>query len=269
MLRINKLKRNQAKQKMAQILQEIAQSPQPLPSPPSPWKWLYKGFDDLSHSPFSLIYSLGIFAFILFVIRLAYMEQHTGMLFPLGLTVPTLLPLISLFYIRFSQARMFKQDPRKYERVKTSWRSILNIFFFIVISLPFSFATLRTGTHLLHELFPGPCPNWIELISGFFCASSIPVITKNMLAYLAILIVTHITSLMSLPIIIFEKQDVIFAINKSVEQFRKYPVLYLKWIFIISLLQLVSLFLGVIGSIIVLPIIGHGYYHLYEELKDA
>ncbi|MES9862938.1 MAG: DUF2189 domain-containing protein [Candidatus Thiodiazotropha sp. LLP2] len=72
-------------------------------------------------------------------------------------------------------------------------------------------------------------------------------------------------SVVSIPMLVDRKIDVLTAAMTSLRAVRKNPGVMLRWAFIIALLTIMGMFTGFIGLLIIMPLLGHASWHAYKE----
>ncbi|MEW8624615.1 MAG: DUF2189 domain-containing protein [Candidatus Thiodiazotropha sp.] len=72
-------------------------------------------------------------------------------------------------------------------------------------------------------------------------------------------------SVVSIPMLIDRKVDVITAAMTSLRAVGKNPRVMFRWAFIIALLTILGMFTAFIGLLIIMPLLGHASWHAYKE----
>jgi uncharacterized membrane protein len=72
-------------------------------------------------------------------------------------------------------------------------------------------------------------------------------------------------SVVSIPMLVDRKVDVLTASMTSLRAVRKNPGVMFRWAFIIALLTIVGMFTAFIGLLVIMPLLGHASWHAYKE----
>jgi uncharacterized membrane protein len=72
-------------------------------------------------------------------------------------------------------------------------------------------------------------------------------------------------SVISIPVLVDRKVDVLTAVITSLRTVAKNPGVMFRWAFIIALLTIVGLFTPFIGLLVIIPLLGHASWHAYKQ----
>lgn len=72
-------------------------------------------------------------------------------------------------------------------------------------------------------------------------------------------------SVVSIPMLVDRKVDVLTAAMTSLRAVRKNPRVMFRWAFIIALLTIAGMFTAFIGLLLIMPLLGHASWHAYKE----
>ncbi|MEN9432890.1 MAG: hypothetical protein RLZZ422_479 [Pseudomonadota bacterium] len=83
---------------------------------------------------------------------------------------------------------------------------------------------------------------------------------------LLITLLAFITGVVTVPLLLDRKTDIVTAGTTSVRAFKKNPVTLLLWGFIIGVLTQIGILTLNIGLILIMPLLGHASWHAYRDI---
>ena len=116
--------------------------------------------------------------------------------------------------------------------------------------------------HLLHLFFPagGLMSNKMDLIFFFGIGSAVGAVFA---------VITFCISAFSLPMIMDRKTDLVTAIVTSINAVLRNRKVMLLWATMILGGVFLSVITGLLGLVVIFPVIGHATWHAYRETVDA
>jgi uncharacterized membrane protein len=72
-------------------------------------------------------------------------------------------------------------------------------------------------------------------------------------------------SVVSIPMLVDRKVDVLTATITSLRAVAKNPGVMFRWAFIIALLTIAAMFTAFIGLLVIMPLLGHASWHAYKQ----
>ena len=233
----------------------------------APFDWLAKGLSDLKRIKLpSLVYG---FTFAIAGFFLVFVATHNPVWSAALMSAFLLLgPFLAIGLYDLSRQLEEGEKPCLLDSIKMIRENITNLGFFAILLGILLMIWLR-----ITALIAGIFFNDIELITKgwtvlFDGSRSIEFILFFIFFGFFIAQIAFSISVVSIPMLLHRKVDVITAIVTSLRVVIKNPLPMLIWaIVIVSLISLGMLF-AFIGLMITLPIIGHASWHAYRELTD-
>jgi len=230
--------------------------------PDAPWRWLKLGISDLKQAPQASL-SYGFMALLLCYL-LAYAGLRIGGVLVLLaiLTGLTLIgPIIAIGLFSISCQLQNGLIPVLGYCFRDSTRGLGNLALFTGVLTVLFLVWIHVG-HLLHLFFPVG-----DLMSD----------TEDLVLFLGIgsavgavfAVVTFCISAFSLPMIMDRKTDLITAIVTSINAVLRNRKVMLVWAAIILTGILLSVVTGLLGLVVVFPVLGHATWYAYRETIDA
>lgn len=231
----------------------------------APMRWLSKGINDFKTVPMlSLFYGILYAAIGLLLIWMTYKNP----IYAFGLvTVFYLLgPIIAAGSYCISRHLEAGVTPTFGQGCKAMCYNPVGIVgFSFVIGMLIIFWILITGT--LFAIHFGS-PNIGNGILDTLLANEESMQFAGLLALvgLGFALVSFMISVISIPLMIHRKVDVVTAMITSVRAVKKNPLVMLTWAFAIVALIGLGFAFFFVGVAITLPIVGHASWHAYREL---
>ena len=85
----------------------------------------------------------------------------------------------------------------------------------------------------------------------------------------AFALLLYMITVISLPLLLDREVDFVTAMITSFQTVRDNPVPMLTWGVIVAVLTFVAMIPAFLGLFIVLPLLGHGTWHLYRQIVEA
>jgi len=231
----------------------------------APLGWIAKGFSDLRKAKIpSLIYG---FAFAIIGLFLIFVAAKNP-IWSAGLTSAFLLtgPFLAIGLYDLSHQIEEGEKPCLLDSIKKIRDNIVSLGFFAVMLGILLMIWLRIAALIAGIFF-----NDIELITkGWAVLFDGGRSTEFFLFFtffgFFIAQIAFSISVVSIPMLLHRKVDVITAITTSLRVVIKNPIPMLVWAILIVALISGGMLLAFIGLTITLPIIGHASWHAYQEL---
>lgn len=233
----------------------------------APFGWLAKGFTDLKRIKLpSLVYGL-IFAFAGFF--LTFIATHNPVWSAALMSAFLLLgPFLAIGLYDLSRQREEGGKPCLLASIKMIRKNITNLGFFAILLGILLMIWLRI-TALIAGIFFDDIElitkGWSVLFDG---SRSIEFLVFFIFFGFFIAQLAFSISVVSIPMLLHRKVDVITAIVTSLRVVIKNPLPMLIWAIIIVVLIGLGMAFAFIGLIITLPIVGHASWYAYRELTD-
>jgi len=230
----------------------------------APFNWVLRGFQDLKQTPIpSLLYGLTFSIIGVLLIVLAAKNP----IWAASLTASFLLlgPFIAVGLYDLSRQIEFGEDPCLLNAVKSLRKNIVGIGIFVVILGFLLMVWMRIAALIAGIYFDNVdliTQGWSVLFTGEHNLEFILFFT--FFGFFIAQLVFSI-SVVSIPMLIHRKVDVITAISTSLRVVMKNPLPMLVWAILIVTLINTGFLLAIIGLTFTLPIIGHASWHAYRD----
>jgi uncharacterized membrane protein len=229
-----------------------------------PWHWLSLGWHDFRLSPkIGLFYGLCFF----FMGHALWFVFQSAPAYVLGLSAGFLLvgPFLCLGLYDASRTLERGQAPSLRASL-VAWRATrgtMAIFAGVLLILEMlwgraslvvfavTFNTMPSTEHLLAELFS------VENLEFLITYCVVGAIFAGLI---------FVTSVISIPMILDREVDAVSAGLTSIRACLENPGVMLQWSIIIALAILLSMLPGLLGLLIVGPVIGHATWHAYRDI---
>ncbi len=233
----------------------------------TPFKWLKEGFGDLKKALVpSLVYGL-IFALV--GLFLVFVATHNP-IWSAALTTAFLLmgPFLAIGLYELSRQIEEGEKPCLLDSIKVIKQNLLSLGIFVVVLGFLLMLWLRVAALIAGIFFNDVeliTKGWSVLFDGSRSAEFILFFTffGFFVAQLAFSI-----SVVSIPMLLHRKVDVITAITTSLLVIIKNPLAMLVWAVIIVGVIGLGMLPAFLGLVIALPIIGHASWHAYRDLVE-
>lgn len=234
--------------------------------------WLRAGWKDIWNNPLpSLLYGIGVFAGSALFIWLLYRFEMDYALLPALAGFMVVGPMIANgLYLKSRNL----EEGRKtgfFQMVFVHPRSGASGYLMGVILLMLFMLWMRSAV-ILWALFFGiqPFPGMSEIIPTLLYTTTgwwlllVGVSVGALFASFGFAI-----SIFAFPMLLEEKTDALSAMGISMAMvWRNLPVM-LTWGFIVMVLFILSLLTGLVGLILVFPLLGHGTWHAYRAIRPV
>ena len=233
----------------------------------TPIKWLRQGFEDMKKALIpSLVYGL-VFALVgLFLVFVA----ANNPIWSAALTTAFLLmgPFLAIGLYDLSRQIEEGEKPCLLDSVKIIRKNLLSLGIFVVVLGFLLMLWLRVAALIAGIFFNDVeliTKGWSVLFDGSRSEEFILFFTffGFFVAQLAFSI-----SVVSIPMLLHRKVDVITAITTSLRVIIKNPLAMLVWAIIIVVVIGLGMLPAFLGLIVALPVIGHASWHAYRDLVE-
>lgn len=230
-------------------------------APSAPLRWLRAGYRDMRRAPaISLTYGL---AMTLLSALIAYCAWRFGTLgLYLGMATGFLLvgPVLALGLYSFSNQLEQDRHPVLGYCIREGSGHMKDILIFSFVLLIVFLIWARAAT-ALYIFFPEQAEySFMDLAMFLGIGSTIGAVFST---------VVFTVSAFSLPMIMDRKTDAITAVITSVNAVLRNKLTMLIWAAIIVTCVALGFATGLLGFIVLLPLIGHATWHAYRETIDA
>jgi len=228
----------------------------------APIRWVRLGIADLKSAPGkSLAY--GVTTMIL-----CYVAAYAGFVISGPLVLLTVLsgltlvgPVMAIGLYSISCQLQNGLVPTLSYCLRDGTRGLGNLGLFSSVLIVLFLLWIHVG-HLLHLFFPagGLMSTKMDLVFFFGIGSAVGAVFA---------VITFCVSAFSLPMIMDRKTDLVTAIVTSINAVLRNRKVMLLWAMTILGGMLLSVVTGLLGLVVIFPVIGHATWHAYRETVDA
>jgi uncharacterized membrane protein len=228
----------------------------------APRRWVRLGIADLKSAPVkSLAY--GVTTMIL-----CYVAAYAGFVISGPLVLLTILsgltligPVMAIGLYSISCQLQKGLAPRFSYCLRDGTRGLGNLGLFSSILIVLFLLWIHVG-HLLHLFFPagGFGSTKMDMVFFFGIGSAVGGVFA---------VITFCISAFSLPMIMDRRTDLVTAIVTSINAVLRNQKAMLLWAMTILGGMLFSVVTGLLGLVVIFPVIGHATWHAYRETVDA
>ncbi len=231
----------------------------------APFVWLSKGLEDLKRAKVpSLVYG---FIFALIGLGLILLAKSNPVWSAAFISAFMLIgPFIAIGLYELSRQIEEGEKPCLLDSIKTVKNNLFNLGMFVVVLGFILMLWLRVAALIAGVFFNDVeliTQGWSVLFSG---GRSIEFLMFFTVFGFFIAQIAFSISVVSIPMLLHRKVDVITAITTSLRVVLKNPIPMLIWASFIVVLINLGFLLAFIGLAITLPIIGHASWHAYRDL---
>ncbi|MGV6848084.1 MAG: DUF2189 domain-containing protein [Marinibacterium sp.] len=125
--------------------------------------------------------------------------------------------------------------------------------------------------HMIFALFLGlsAMTNVSSSLDVFLTADGLKMLGFGTVVGAAFALVLYMMTVLSLPMLLDREVDFVTAMITSIGYVAAHPVPMIGWGIFVAALTLVALIPGFLGLLVVLPLLGHASWHLYDLLKSG
>lgn len=236
-----------------------------------PWLWLEAGWSDFRRTPrVSMIYG-GIFAGIGILLALMLLALEA---------FAFILPVCAAFLLGgpILAVGLYEISRRQQQGLEIDFRASLTGFsqnptqlaLMGVFLMLFALAWFNVARNIFAIFFSGrpPAADMDLLFNVILTVQSLPFLIVGTLtgAVLAALVFT--LSVVSIPLLMEHKVDVITAIQTSYRAVHQNRNTMILWAALIAFFTALGIVLFFLGLVVIMPVIGHASWHAYRDLVD-
>lgn len=232
--------------------------------------WLAEGWRDLWRSPLpSLLYGLAVFLLSVAVVWLLFRLELDYILFPALAGFMVVGPLVAIGLYRKSQDLEEDIAPSLSRMVFVRAASGAQVWFTGAILCLLMLVWMRAAV-IIYALFVGlkPFPGLDHVIAMLMSTPeglgmiAVGTVVGGLFAAFSFAISTF-----GIPMLLAERTDAFTAMGTSVSLvFRNLRVM-LAWGLIVLALTVLGIVTGLVGLIVVFPLLGHGTWHSYRAIR--
>jgi uncharacterized membrane protein len=227
----------------------------------APGRWLRLGWQDVLKAPkLSLLYGFATMVLGYFICGLAYI--YGNLYTVLGIMTGFILigPFIAIGLYSISHQIQTGKVPVLGYCLREGGKHVSNVVLFGFI-LMVVFLIWARAASMLHVFYPVDIDaSWDSFAVYLGIGSAVGLLFSAII---------FCASAFSLPMVMDRKVDMITAVVTSINAVLRNKMVMFIWAIIIATSVIVSFVTGLLGFIVLLPIIGHGAWHAYQETIDA
>ncbi len=225
-----------------------------------PWAWLGSGWKDFRHDwSQSLAYGV-IFALLgLGLVSLTWTHHHLAMTLVSGFLLVS--PFLAIVFYDLSRRRE-RPGEKTFASTRDNLSSIGLFAFFLVFSISVweRLSAILVGVHLGASPVPEASLVWL------FSSENLGFVVPFLLVGGVLAALVFAIGVVSLPMLMDRRVDVVTAMMTSLWVVRENPVAMLVWAATIVVLTGIGIATGFIGLAVIFPVLGHASWHAYREL---
>lgn len=233
--------------------------------------WLQEGWRDLWIKPvYSLLYGLGVTIFSIAFIALLFSMDWDYILFPALSGFLIMAPALAIGL--YEKSRCIAEDePITFKDMLFPRTKVTSHILFVGAVL-FSLVMLwMRAAVIIYALYLG----WQPFLG---LDSIVPLLFTTPLGWSLLIVGSAVgalfaafgfaISVFSIPMLLEEKPDAFTAMGTSISLVWNNLGVMLVWGAIVLFFTLISILTGLIGLIVIFPLLGHATWHAYEAIKD-
>lgn len=227
----------------------------------APFRWLKLGWQDVRRAPKQSL-SYGAFMVLLSYL-VSYFAYKLGSYILLLSTLSGFVfiaPVLAIGLYSVSCQIQRGEKPVLGRCLRDGIKHLSNEMVFAIVMLVIFLVWARAAS-MVHIFYPEHAsPAWSELLLFFGVGSAVGSIFAT---------VMFCSSAFSLPMILDRKVDVVTAIVSSINAVLRNKLAMLVWASLIITLIGLGFLTGMLGLVVILPLLGHATWHAYQETIDA
>ena len=233
---------------------------------------LQMGLSDFFNRPligvfFGLVYALGGLAIFIGL----FQQGYGWMILPVAVGFPLIAPFVAAGLYEVSRRLQRSEDFSFYDILSVVWRQQRRELGWMAFTVLFVFWVWMYQVRLLLALFLVRLSfsSFDGLVNAVFFTSDgwlFLAVGTGVGALLSAVLFS--ATVISMPMLLDREVDFITAMITSFKAVAKSPVVMLGWGAIIAIITLVSMAPVLLGLIVVLPVLGHATWHLYQRIID-
>jgi len=230
-------------------------------APSAPWRWLRAGYHDMRRAPrISLTYGLVLTILSAVIAWCTWRFGTLGLYFGMATGFLLVGPVLALGLYSFSCQLEMGRKPVLGYCIRQGGSHMKDILVFSFVLLIVFLLWARAAT-VVHIFFPAKGEYSIRDLALFLgIGSAIGAVFST---------VVFTASAFSLPMIMDRRTDAITAVITSVNAVLRNKLTMLVWAAIIVSCVVLGFATGLLGFIVLLPLLGHATWHAYRETIDA
>lgn len=246
-------------------IQEYSPAPRQV-ADDRPWDWLQAGWRDLTRAPgVSLAYGTAIVGASWLLAFILWQAHWLYLLLPLAGGFLLVAPFLAVGLYETSR-RLENNEPVSLRIALLSWRRPLPVAVFGVVLLLLHFAWMRTAMLWFVLYFHAGTPPLDRLPLYLLEAKNLPFLVIGTVMGGGFALLTFALSVVSLPLLLDRRVDVISAMLLSLRAVAANPKAMALWAGLIALFTVVGLATFCIGLGLLFPLVAHATWHAYRDL---
>lgn len=227
-------------------------------------RWLRAGWSDFRHAPgVALLYGAGFAIVSWAVIGLLWITGLEWMLLPAVSGALMVGPLIAVGLYRISATRL----GRKVSSIAAPGQIALLGGILMILLLTW----IRAAT-IIYALFFGlkPFPGFLETMQTLFLTvDGIALLVIGTLVGGLFAALTFAITVYSIPMLVQHDIDAFTAMGRSFSASTHNLALTIRWGLVVTVLASIGFLTGMLGMIVIFPLLGFATWHAYEDMFGA
>jgi uncharacterized membrane protein len=248
---------------------ETPQSPESMPfvapcrslAPGAPLHWLRLGWQDLARAPrLSLTYGAVLAALSALIAALTWRFGAIALYVGLATGFVFIGPALAVGLYSISRQLAKGREPVMGYCLREGWHHLRELLVLGIVLLVVLLVWARAAA-TVHVFFPAESdPEFTQLLLFLGIGSAVGAVFAA---------IVFSASAFSLPMIMDRRVDAVTAVVTSVNAVLRNKKPMLLWACLIGLTVALGFATGLLGFVVLLPLIGHATWHAYQEAIDA
>lgn len=225
-----------------------------------PFVWLRRGLDDFRHNWWASTLYGSVYAILGYLLVNHGWERHAvAMTLTSGFLLVS--PFLAVVYYDLSRRREYPNE-KPFASVRGNLASI-GLYAFVLMFMLSAWeriTAILAGLHLSSDHVPDASLAWL------FSSANLNFVIAFIVVGALLAAVVFAISVVSLPMLMDRRVDIVTAIMTSLWAVRENPQPMLVWAATITVLTALGIATSFIGLVLIFPVLGHATWHAYRDL---
>ena len=233
-----------------------------------PWQWIAKGWNDFTSAPVvSIAYGILFFISSIGLTMLVFSSDFFAFVPPLTASFFLIAPILAVGLYDNSR-RLENNEPTGLVHAITTWRrNSFNLTVMGLILMMVLIIWMMVANLVFAVFFNGVSLTLDDLIPTLFLSGDSPAfLAVGMISGGIIALIVYSITVISIPMLIDSKANVLQAIATSVNAVIRNPRPLLLWASLIVMFVGIGLVTFYVAFLVCMPVIGYASWHAYRDL---